>query len=185
MDDPLRDRRSVKELAKIRQVVEISEKIGNFDGLSTTIEADLAALPRADTPTNWREKHVSGRLSFGFADAHSGVATLEGNLEAGIAAVCQRCLSAFEWRLTTELKLQFVAPNDVVEDREGYELWELDDEAVRPSDIVDEALIMAMPLSARHEESAQCVAIASVENGEKMTTPFASLRTQMDKGKKN
>lgn len=185
MDDPLRDRRSVKELAKIRQVVEIAEKIGNFSELSTVIEADLAALPRADRPTDWREKRVSGRLSFSFADAHSGVATLEGFLEAAIAAVCQRCLSAFEWRLTTELKLQFVVPNEAVEDREGYELWELDDEAVRPTDIVDEALILAMPLSAKHEGSAQCVAIASLENGEKMTTPFASLRTQMDNGKKN
>ena len=169
----------------MRQIVEISEKIGNFDKLSRVIETDLAALPRAEMPTNWRERLVSGRLSFDFADAQRAVAILEGTLDAAIAAVCQRCLSAFAWQLTIELKLQFVVPNEPLEGREGYELWELDDEVLRPMDIVDESLIMAMPLSARHEGSAKCVEIAPVETGEKMTTPFASLRTQMDKGKKN
>ena len=59
---------------------------------------------------------------------------------------------------------------------------------VPPDDIVDEALVMALPLAAMHEDADDCVEIeaqneATIEStmvDEKMTTPFAALRAQMD-----
>jgi len=64
-------------------------------------------------------------------------------------------------------------------------VWELEDTLLRPQDLVEELLIMAVPFSAMHTESAACRALAPVaeQAADEMTTPFAALREQMDKDK--
>ena len=182
MDDPLRDRSFLTDLAARSQVIEISEKIASFERLAEAIETDIAALDAAARTVNWRESAVTGRLIFGFADDSERVATLAGHVEARVAAVCQRCLALFDWPLRTEFRLQFGTPGMAI--RDDYELWELSDSLVCPMEIVDEALIMAMPLSARHEDSAHCVELPQRDD-ENLATPFASLRAQIDEGRNN
>lgn len=64
---------------------------------------------------------------------------------------------------------------------EEYEIWETAEETVRPLDIVDEALIMAMPLSVAHEDSGDCGPLAeklhAKESGR--SRPFADLKSRM------
>jgi uncharacterized metal-binding protein YceD (DUF177 family) len=75
-------------------------------------------------------------------------------------------------------------PADETADCDGYEVWEFSEEDVSPIDIVEEALLIALPLSAMHDDVGDCVEIeAATEEtlvDEKMTTPFAALRAQMD-----
>ncbi len=180
MDDPLRDRRPPLEWAAASQVIEISEKIRCFEQLSTVIEADLIALDAAKIPAGWRDLMVTGTLEYGFADAQEDVAALEISLAAEITAVCQRCLQPFSFTVATSPRVLFSGPADELEEREGYELWEYSEEPMRPLDIAEEALIMAMPLSAMHDNMNECVDIEVIEVDERMTTPFANLRSQMD-----
>ena len=183
MDDPLRDRRPPRDWAASAQIVEISEKIGSFTRLARVVEADLSALESGKIPADWRDSLVTGKLKFDFPDSREGTVALELSLAVRVAAICQRCLRPFELPLSTNLALLLGGPQDTIAERDNYEIWELTEEAVSPMDIVDEALVMAMPLSAMHEEAGDCVAVDEREAGEKMTTPFASLRAQMDKGK--
>lgn len=64
---------------------------------------------------------------------------------------------------------------------EEYEIWETAEETVRPLDIVDEALIMAMPLSVAHEDTGDCgplvKKLAAKESGR--NRPFADLKSRM------
>ena len=180
MGDPLRDRRPVTELADKSQDIEISAKIADFRRLCEAIDAELRALPAAEVPADWRATKVSGRLSLTQADRQGSVVLLDGRGETCAVLVCQRCLSTFEWPLSTELKLQFGVLDQASDECAGYELWELDDDTLRPIDIVDEALTISLPFSALHQEPAECVAIAADDNGNRMTTPFATLRAQMD-----
>lgn len=180
MSDPLRDRRPLRELAGNGQVVEISAKIGDFERLSGAIDTDLGKLGGAEVAGSWRETPVIGRLRFGLTGQDSREPQLDVDVRTTVAAVCQRCLHAFELPLEVELKLRLAGPGDVAGEHEGLELWELDDDVASPLDIVDEALTMALPMSAKHDDPEQCAAIGSRAPEERMTTPFATLRAQMD-----
>ena len=169
------------ELAASGQVIEFTEKLGGFERLARIVEGDLETLDPDKLPSDWREQRVSGRLSFGFADAQDGLPMLQGEVTATIDAVCQRCLDAMQLPLSVELKLLFAGTESTAEDG-GFESWELEDDFLRPIDIVEEALIMAMPLAAMHVDSDTC-AKPEAQQAEASETirPFAALRAQMDK----
>ena len=187
MGDPLRDRHSLRELALNKQVIEIAAKAGDFERLANAIEADLSTLNPCDVPgeaqVDWQSRPVVGQLRFLAADAPAGAVELEGEVRTTVVACCQRCLEIFDLPVETALQLTLSLPGEECEPRPGFEQWELAEERLRPIDIVDEALVMALPLSARHENDARCVEIAREKRGTETTRPFASLRAQMDETK--
>jgi uncharacterized metal-binding protein YceD (DUF177 family) len=181
MGNPLRDRRTPSEWAASGQVIEFSEKIGEFNRLERIVKGDLDALDPDKLPPDWRDKVVAGQLSFGFADAHNGLPVLAGKVSATIDAVCQRCLEAFELPLEAELRLLFGEEGVSPTEGTGYEVWQLDEDDIRPLDLVEEALIMAMPLAAMHVDSESCGGPEEQEqdSGDRIR-PFAGLRSQME-----
>ena len=184
MGNPLRDRRPLAELAAKGQVIEIAEKLGSFKGLAEIVAADLAALDADKMPQGWREAPLTGRLEFGFADAQQRVATIEGEVSVTIDAVCQRCLGRLSLPLTVELRLMPVSGPVQADDSGEFDVWELDDETVCPADIVEEALIMAMPLAAMHSAAEECGRDELVAtDAEQTTRPFADLKSQLEENR--
>jgi len=182
MGNPLQDRRTPQDFAASGQVIEISEKIGNFEKLAEIVEADLGTLEPDKLPRNWRDAPVDGQLGFSFLDAQGCVPALEGQVVATISAVCQRCLEPFRLPLAVELRLLFGGDQSADGSDNAYEVWELQDDKLCPADLIEEALIMAMPDTARHEDNAQCIAAdADEEQVGKTVTPFADLKSQMEK----
>lgn len=193
MNDPLRDRQPVGALASRGQVIEISNVIGDFSRLCDVVSTDLARLDPADVPADWRKLPVTGRLEFGPIAGDGCAARLDADLAATLVSVCQRCLAPFEWKLATTASLRLVATGETGAINDVRELWEVDGGETRPVDILDEVLVMALPLSARHENLDECVElgpgkqpdVASVETGATTTTPFAGLAEQMGIVKKD
>jgi len=190
MGNPLRDRRTAAELASVGQVIEIADKISSFEGLSDIVEADLAALDPEKMPSGWRDGRVLGELQFGFADADGCVPMLTGSASADVDAVCQRCLQPFQLKLEIEPRLLLLDVEQANDGYEDFEVWELGETAMRPQDIVEELLIMAMPFSAMHGNMADCKAFLSAgppddDGGEEMVKPFAALRSQMTQNEKD
>lgn len=182
MGNPLRDRRTPSELAESGQVIEFAEKLGEFKRLAGIVEGDLESLDPDKLPSDWRGSLVSGRLSFGFADAQGGLPMCDAEATATVDVVCQRCLDAMRLPLSVELKLLFAGNESTAEDDDGFESWELDDDFLRPIDLVEEALIMAMPLAAMHVDSDACREPESRQpEASETIRPFAALRAQMDK----
>jgi uncharacterized protein len=183
MGNPLRDRRTPSEWAESGQVIDFSEELSEFERLAEIVEGDLATLDPDTLPLDWRDSVIAGRLSFGFADAQGGVAALEGEAATTINVVCQRCLSVFQMPLQAELRLLFDANESALADDGSYEIWELEEEKFRPLDLVEEALIMSMPLVAMHVDDETCHAVDTppTDSGEKIR-PFASLKAQMEDG---
>ncbi len=181
MGNPLRDRRTPSELAASGQVIDFSEQIGEFERLAGIVEGDLETLDPDKLPLDWRDTVVVGRLSFRFADAQGGVAALEGKVATRIDAVCQRCLTAFRMPLSAELRLLFGTDEAAMAGDASYEVWELEEEKLRLLDLVEETLIMAMPLAAMHVDDEIChkADTPEADSGERIR-PFASLRTQME-----
>jgi uncharacterized protein len=184
MGSLLRDRRTLAGLAERRQVIEFYEKLSGFQRLAGIVEADLAALEPGKCPPGWRDSPVRGRLEFGFLDAREQLVVLEGEVSATIDAVCQRCLEPFSLELASKLRLlPMVAQESALAD-EALEVWELDDETICPADVVEEALIMAMPFAAVHEDPAACRKFDASSGAETETTrPFAGLKSQLDENR--
>ena len=186
MGNPLRDRRTVAELASVGQVIEIADKISSFEGLAAVVEVDLAALEPDKQPPGWREIAVTGELQFGFADAAGQVPMLSGSVKTSVGAVCQRCLKPFQLRLEIEPALLLLGSDQAVDEYDEFEVWELQEQTVRPQDVVEELFIMAMPLAAMHDNTTDCKALSSEDDDvEELVKPFAALRAQMTQNEKN
>jgi uncharacterized metal-binding protein YceD (DUF177 family) len=185
MGDPLRDRRAAADLAAKQQVVDFSAEIGDFERFSAALDADLQALVGPDAAPAVGRQAVTGTLVFSESDVPGICAELSGHIETRVTSVCQRCLQVFDWPLEVQLNLDLVEPGQTATEREGLELWELEAPAIRPVDIVDEALVMALPLSPKHEDPAACVEIDANESGEEKIRPFADLKARMDDDKRD
>ena len=181
MGNPLHERRTAADWAAAKQVIEITDKISSFEQLSAIIEADIATLDADRMPAGWRDTVVEGRLEFGFADAQQMLPTVRCVARTEVDAVCQRCLEPFRLPLDVEAELLLLELEQSVEGFEEYEVWELEETLLRPLDIVEELLVMALPFAAMHVESAACKALtpAKEDGAVEMTTPFAALREQM------
>ncbi len=181
MANPLRDRRPAAEWASVRQVIEISEKISSFEGLAKVVEADLAALDANKLPSDWRDAIVSGELQFDFLDAKQRVPAVTGSATAQVSAVCQRCLEPFRLTLTVDARLLLLEQDETVDGYEDFEVWELEENELRPQDLLEELLIMALPFSAMHDNMAACKVFSTEGDGaDELTRPFAALRAQME-----
>jgi uncharacterized metal-binding protein YceD (DUF177 family) len=185
MANPLLDRVHPEVLAESGQPIEIIGKVGDLGRLVAIVEEDLEALAERDRPREWRDAPLDVRLRFGWLDRDRRIVAVSGRLRGRVAAVCQRCLEAFEWPLETEFRLVFSSDED--DGPEGYEAWVTDEETVRPLDLVEEAAVMALPLSPRHGSVDDCGPLAQALGGTdaeaETTRPFADLRAQMDESK--
>ena len=180
MASPLRQKVPLRELAERGQSFDIKEKVAEYPRLVEIVHADLADAESAEQGANWHENPVEIALEFGWADERPGVPALEGRATTRIPATCQRCLEPFELDLDTTFRLLLAEPESAVSEAPGYELWEVDSEA-EAGDLVEEALIMALPFAAMHGDDVECEGreevAADVE--EDTVRPFADLRSMM------
>jgi uncharacterized metal-binding protein YceD (DUF177 family) len=181
MANPMLEPVPPADLANIGQVIETKGKIEDFRRLAEIVDADLSALPEASFPQHWQQATVDITLRFGWIEARPGVPALEGRVATKLAAVCQRCLGPLELVLDTAINLLLPQSGTTPAECDGFEIWEFDENTVRPADIVEEALIMAMPLSALHELSDDCKALLDDERADasKTVRPFEDLRSLM------
>ena len=183
MAHALLDRNTPKALAQSRQVIDFEGTLTDFDRFCQIISGDLGALEQADRPVNWRARPLTAHLEFGFADLAESLPAVTGTVTAEVPAVCQRCLEVTEIGINAEFRYLLVHGKH--SDVEGFDVWELDDPAFRPSDLVEEVLTMALPLSAMHETTKECGPLArEFDDGPEVTNetarPFADLRALMN-----
>lgn len=171
---------SLARLAAGSQVVEIEESIAGFPRLYEALQRGLTVIEPAQRPANWEQTLVTGQICFDVAGAQSTAPVAEVAASVPVPQVCQRCLDVFSGPVAVATKLIFVRDDEAPEP-EGYENWELDEDRVRPLDIVDELLVMALPFAALHDD-ADCHRAAAVADAvaEEALRPFADLRAQME-----
>ena len=65
-----------------------------------------------------------------------------------------------QFEVQIEPKLLLLSSEQSVDGYDEFEVWELAETELRPQDIVEELLIMALPLSAMHNKTADCKALS-------------------------
>lgn len=185
MANPIFDRYSCKELAELEQGIEFKGRIGDIARLSNIIDAELAAETESKRSRKWQAAPVDIRLAFSWLDGQTEILAVEGRASATITAICQRCLAVFEFDLLTSIKMILVrsaADSTEYAGLTDYEVWDLEEDAVRPIDLVEESLVMAIPFAPMHESEDSCAVLAgSATSAEEDTVrPFADLRARME-----
>ena len=186
MQDQLQNQFLVKELAVSGQVFEINSKINKFKELANIVEADLAALDSDELPAMWSESEITGVLKFDLAGTENCFPIMTGNITANIDTVCQRCLEIMKIKIQIEPKLALLELGETIDGYDEFEVWELPELKFRLNEIIEELLIMALPLSTMHNNRSDCKAFTSYKNNKvnkEFTKPFATLRAEMLKNK--
>ncbi len=186
MANPLLDRVAPDYLARRKQVIENVEKLSTFERLTAIVGEDLQALDAELIPKDWQDSPVSVCLRFAWADARERLPEVRGWAEATVPAVCQRCLEPCTLSLRAELKMLLLDSADAQSVDDALEVWGLTDGKLRPIDVIEEMLVMAMPIAAKHESVGDCkqqsVADEPIEVKDTVR-PFADLKAQIEKSR--
>lgn len=183
MANPLLDHALPAELAERGQAFEFKGKIGDFPRLVEIVEAEFEAASEQSPPREWRSAPVDIRLGFAWADSRQEIPAMEGEISTEVAAVCQRCLEPFELALKTTLRMLLMKSSEATTATGDFEVWEVEGDTIRPIEIVEEALIMALPLSVMHSSRDLCGPLAENlrDDSRETARPFVNLRSLMDK----
>ena len=189
MGHALSDRSTPRALAQARQVIEFKGRLEHFPHLTEITARDLATLDAGERPADWRKSPVSVTLDFGFADLRETLPAVTGKVSAELPAVCQRCLEVCTIALSQDLRYLLLPAEQSGGAPEDFEVWELDDATIRPAELVEEALVMALPVAATHARPEDCGSLATSADGgqaegDEPTRPFAGLRELMNEQKR-
>ena len=165
------------KLASNGQVIEISNEISDFPRLSEALAGELERLEPAQCPANWRTSKVTGTARFDFVDRETRDVAAEIVARAVVPQVCQRSLEPFEYPLEVDAKLLLASGAELPE-RDGFETWEIEDDLLKPIDLVDELLVMALPFAAINPDGDSAV-LAESETKDTVR-PFADLKAQIE-----
>jgi uncharacterized protein len=158
-------------------------------GRSATLERrlGLAQLPRLIEAGALAGTEVRARLAFGKFEERP---TVEVSVEGRVMLLCQRCLRPCECRLEDTAQVIVVA-DDAEEVPGGFEPALGNAERLSVTELVEEQILLGIPLVPMHEDAAECGESAAGEKiaaadapAEEKQRPFANLRELLDKSER-
>lgn len=129
---------------------------------------EVSALPRLAAAVAEPTGRVAVELAFGIGD--QGEKVLNGTARAQVQVICQRCLEAMPLELEGKLSLAIVWNEEQAESLPKYlDPWITGEGAADLYEIIEEELLLNLPMVAYHEEA--CVDKASFSSGEEVDEP--------------
>jgi uncharacterized protein len=147
-------------------------------------ELELRDLPRLQEAGALQGTRAHARLRFAEFER---APTVEAQVTGTVVMTCQRCLRPVDCPVDEQASIAVVA-SERVEVPGGYEPMICDPERLPVPDLVEEQVLLALPLVPMHEDPQQCGKSAGgkvdrqVERpAEDRQRPFANLRDLLDK----
>lgn len=148
----------------------------------------LSAMTRLAGYLHDAEGSVDVELAFGIDE--QGIKYAAGRMQTVLRLVCQRCLQSMTYPIDIETRLGLARTEDAARLPEGYEPLILEDSTVEVARIVEDELILALPIVPAHPPG-ECAVKAIGPVAEKTATdsssdkrrPFAGLAELMKKQK--
>ncbi|OGT19714.1 MAG: hypothetical protein A2V90_09710 [Gammaproteobacteria bacterium RBG_16_57_12] len=136
----------------------------------------LAGMQRLAVSLESDQGEAAFALHFGIDDL--GTPNIRGHLHADLQMSCQRCLGPMTVIVDTDIQIGLVRSQEEVDELTGdYEPFVHDtDDPVLLADIIEDELILGLPIVAVHDETSPCTAQKLLQTqGEKRENPFAVL----------
>ncbi|NNF51638.1 MAG: hypothetical protein HKN59_04290 [Gammaproteobacteria bacterium] len=125
-----------------------------------------AAMPRV---AELLSDSVTGevRVSLTFSRNRKSVILVEGLIDGTLPVICQRCLEEYDWHLNHRFRLAI--SDSLASGRQappGLELIEWVGDSIVPAQLVEEEILLTMPLVPVHSDESGCNALSgSVSDG--------------------
>jgi uncharacterized protein len=117
-------------------------------------EIPLSRLPRVQAKIAGAQGTVRGVAHF---RREAGFRVAEIEMEGEAKLVCQRCLAPMTWPLDGESRVAIVAAeSDADRVPQEFETAHAPDDRIRVADLVEEELLLTLPLVPLHEDAAEC-----------------------------
>ncbi len=100
------------------------------------------------------EGEVEARLAF--VRGGEGRVRVEGHVEGGVMLICQRCLGRYRQPLSSRVGLILVTDEALIPHLPGEFEHEVVSDRIRPLDLLEDELMMSLPLVPVHPEPADC-----------------------------
>jgi len=152
-------------------------------GLKLDGELPLATMPRLTKSLQNDEGVVNVKMAFDMDEI--GTPYMRGNFTASVSVICERCMEPMMLELDVDCLLAMVSSERKVEGlAEQYDPWILENnDPVLLSSVVEDELILSLPLVPRHEEvclpdeawSAGDDEVNELIEADKPASPFAVL----------
>jgi uncharacterized protein len=139
---------------KLRKCYQVQKEVtrnGYFEA-----EIALSELGRLAELLDLAESDLEGRtitLKFEFVRNETEIPMLVGHLETSLQLECQRCLKAMEWPVTLDFSLMIDTSDQLASD-EGVDTLYSDDGTIDIIEVVEDELILDIPLVAMHDDTA-------------------------------
>lgn len=145
-------------------------------GRSFRGEIAIIDLPRLAEYLAETSGQIAIELSFRIDERQ--VRAVTGTLQGNLSLVCQRCLGAMDFPLKLNVQLGAVCSEaEAAELPEGYELLLADGDPIALSQIVEDEIILALPVIPKHVDATHCHGSAQTHKPElQKASPFSVLK---------
>lgn len=165
-----------RQMARVGRILEGELGVAGMDRLTSLLFSDAGKVD----------------VKLMFDTDESGLGVIKGELNAELEMICQRCMQGMQVEISVDVMLGMINDGSQAEQLpESYEPLLVTGNEMKLADIVEDELILALPVVAMHSPE-QCSVKQVVEferdDEEQLTTqkqnPFAVLKTlKSDKGK--
>ena len=143
----------------------------------------LHDMALSDTPV------MVARLQFAILAAKP---VIHGQVHGTVEVVCQRCMQPMQQRVDERFDLMVIDSEAELEQvPESLEAWIVNASRLDAAALIEEQVLLALPLIAKHDEGQPCVAVMSAVNEPRVVAaqtlavdsqrPFANLRELLSK----
>ncbi len=174
-------------LLKSRTLAELKRAECQFDErLSFAKLPRLASLHLGDAED---QVMVTASLATSRAPGGSRWPEFEARVCADISLECQRCMQPFNYELDTQFSVSLRRESAKATPDPQDEVWEIGDERLRLTDVIEEYVLLALPLAPKHKNN--CLDAVVNEAAEPVTVaadtqqPFADLKAMLSEQDKN
>ena len=124
-------------------------------------------------------------VTMSFSTSSLGFPMVQGTIEGSIVQTCQRCLGDVAIEINQQFELLLIKPeSQELASQEGVEIFEYSDQFVSTIKLIEDEIILAMPIVAKHQNIEDCDPNARkwlqqsdhLPVEEKRRNPFASLK---------
>lgn len=130
-------------------------------GVTLRGELDIGSLTRLRDLLHSDAGSVSATLEFG--QRGDGWLGTKLDYRAAVDLVCQRCLEPFRHELADSVNVVMAdAAALPATTPEGFEPFELADGRLKPAELIEDELIVAIPLVPKHERAEDCGSLARI-----------------------
>lgn len=175
----LSDSISIKPSLNDNRRIKGEYKVGNFEKIVRLIQKDhLNALDLKDSK-DWLNEKVTINLKQEIANLNSDEKKVSGTIKIKIYLTCQNCLNMIENDLN--IPVSIILCKESKKNIKGSEMWEIYKEKIKLKDLIEELIIISLPLYFKHESSKDCIAYDyKLDTESAKTLPFANLKNQLN-----